>query len=268
MSDIPVGSPPAPPGRHAAPSGWYADPLDTTRERYWDGWQWSRNTRLRDAPQPGQQAHTAATSGHRQDPQRPPGSPRPPVGFFPGQAATTADGVLLAGWWRRAAAAVVDNLITSTLVLIVAFPVWQTLYAGMGAYLDEIIATQRMGGAPPAAPTELLSAQDQLILTAVTLGVGMLYQLLFLRWRSATPGKMLIGLRVVPVDQGRSAEQLTWNTIGLRAAVWVLPGLASFLTLVSLLDVLFPLWHPKRQALHDLIAKTQVIRSDRAARRA
>jgi uncharacterized RDD family membrane protein YckC len=24
--------------------------------------------------------------------------------------------------------------------------------------------------------------------------------------------------------------------------------------------VLFPLWHPKRQALHDLAAKTQVVR--------
>ncbi|HEV2928958.1 MAG TPA: DUF2510 domain-containing protein, partial [Propionibacteriaceae bacterium] len=48
MSDIPVGSPPVPPGRHAAPGGWYADPVDPARERYWDGWQWSRNTRPRE----------------------------------------------------------------------------------------------------------------------------------------------------------------------------------------------------------------------------
>jgi uncharacterized RDD family membrane protein YckC len=30
--------------------------------------------------------------------------------------------------------------------------------------------------------------------------------------------------------------------------------------LITVVDVLFPLWHPKRQALHDLGAKTQVIR--------
>jgi uncharacterized RDD family membrane protein YckC len=40
----------------------------------------------------------------------------------------------------------------------------------------------------------------------------------------------------------------------------VLPSINSFLSLITVLDVLFPLWHPKRQALHDLAAKTQVIR--------
>src|ERR687893_2334959 len=69
MSDIPVGSPPVPPGRHAAPGGWYADPVDPARERYWDGWQWSRNTRPRDvAPFP---------------PPVPPGGPPP---GYPAQA--------------------------------------------------------------------------------------------------------------------------------------------------------------------------------------
>jgi uncharacterized RDD family membrane protein YckC len=31
--------------------------------------------------------------------------------------------------------------------------------------------------------------------------------------------------------------------------------------LITVVDVLFPLWHPKRQALHDMAARTQVIRS-------
>jgi len=30
--------------------------------------------------------------------------------------------------------------------------------------------------------------------------------------------------------------------------------------LITVADALFPLWHPKRQALHDLAAKTQVTR--------
>ena len=54
VSDIPIGSPPVPPGRHAAPGGWYPDPVDPAQERYWDGWQWSRNTRPRaGTQQPG-----------------------------------------------------------------------------------------------------------------------------------------------------------------------------------------------------------------------
>ncbi|WP_198672010.1 DUF2510 domain-containing protein, partial [Desertihabitans aurantiacus] len=50
MSEIPVGSPQPPPGRHAAPGGWYPDPVDQRRERWWDGWQWSRDVRERQAP--------------------------------------------------------------------------------------------------------------------------------------------------------------------------------------------------------------------------
>ncbi|RYZ27722.1 MAG: DUF2510 domain-containing protein, partial [Propionibacteriaceae bacterium] len=70
MSDIPVGSPPAPPGRHAAPGGWYPDPLDLARERYWDGWQWSRNTRDSEVPPAYRQA---------------PGTPAAPSGPYGGQ---------------------------------------------------------------------------------------------------------------------------------------------------------------------------------------
>ena len=97
-------------------------------------------------------------------------------------------------------------------------------------------------------------------MTSVTLVVGILYHAGFLRWKSATPGKLICGLRVVPVDHGRDPGPLAWNSIGIRAAVWVLPGISSFLALITLVDVLFPLWHPKRQALHDMAAKTQVVR--------
>jgi uncharacterized RDD family membrane protein YckC len=33
-----------------------------------------------------------------------------------------------------------------------------------------------------------------------------------------------------------------------------------FLLFFRVIDVLFPIWNPKRQALHDIAAKTQVIR--------
>jgi uncharacterized RDD family membrane protein YckC len=107
---------------------------------------------------------------------------------------------------------------------------------------------------------DLISGSSQLILTSVTLAVGMLYHVGFLRWKSATPGKLLCGLRVVPVDRGRDPGPLAWSSVFIRAGVWVLPAINSFLSLITLVDVLFPLWHPKRQALHDMAAKTQVVR--------
>jgi len=37
------------------------------------------------------------------------------------------------------------------------------------------------------------------------------------------------------------------------------PGALGLLVVFKLIDALFPLWHPKRQTLHDLAAHTQVV---------
>nr|WP_294693437.1 RDD family protein [uncultured Friedmanniella sp.] len=327
MSGIPVGSPPVPPGRHAAPSGWYADPLDPAQERYWDGWQWSRNVRAREggapvappaaapgqppqpgyppSPQPGYppqseyppqggysqqpgyppQAYPGyppqqdgfPQSGYPQYPQQPgyPPSGQPgyaPQGYpgyppaqqpqgRPGQAAFTADGVPLAGWWRRVLATVVDNLVVTLLATLASLPILLPLVDRVSAYFAEVVAAAEQGLPQPVLdPQSLIPASDQFLLTAVGVSINFLYQLLFLRWRSATPGKQLCGLRVVPVDEGRATGRLSWRSVVTRALVWAAPGLNLLLGLFQLLDVLFPLWHPKRQALHDILARTQVVR--------
>jgi uncharacterized RDD family membrane protein YckC len=261
VSDIPVGSPPAPPGRHAAPSGWYPDPVNSAQERYWDGWQWSRNTRPRAA---------APNAGYGQAPYGSypaPNMTRPPLGYAGPRPATvqatmTADGVPLASWWWRVLAVLVDHVILTAIVIVITFPVWESLYATLTSYFNTMLEAQQSGAAPPPplVATDLISGSSQLILTSVTLGVGMLYHVAFLRWKSATPGKLLCGLRVVPVDHGRDPGPLAWNSVGIRAAVWVLPGISAFLSVITVIDVLFPLWQPKRQALHDIAAKTQVVR--------
>jgi uncharacterized RDD family membrane protein YckC len=260
VSDIPVGSPPAPPGRHAAPSGWYPDPVNSAQERYWDGWQWSRNTRPID---------TAAPTGSRygQSPYAqypPPNSIRPAyAGPRTGslQATTTADGVALASWWWRALAAIIDYLIISAIVGVLTFPIWRSLYGAWTSYFNGVLEAQRQGVPPPTVSlTDLISGSSQLILTLATIAVAMLYHVGFLRWKAATPGKMLGRLRVVPVDRGLDPGPLSWSSAVIRSAIWVLPGISSFLSLITVMDALFPLWHAKRQALHDLAAKTQVIR--------
>ena len=182
---------------------------------------------------------------------------------------TTADGVPLAGWWWRVLAAVIDYVLLSTVVTIVAAPVWLPIYEAFAAYLEAVVEAAQAGAtAPPVMdPNQLVPVRAQVILTAVSVGLGMLYHVTFLRWKGATLGKLACRLRVVPVDRGRDPGPLSWNAVGIRAAVWVLPGISSLLALFTVVDALFPLWHPKRQALHDLAAKTQVVKRGVPAQR-
>lgn len=288
-SEIPVGSPPVPPGRHAAPSGWYPDPANAAQERYWDGWQWSRNTRPR-ASQPtdqrpsGQRQPSAQQQPYGQQPsgqqqpyaQQPYGQPQGgPQGWGaqPGQSgypagrplvpvASTADGVPLAGWWWRVLAIVIDGLIVGVVSALLSLPIYLRLARALGDYINASLRAAEQGLPMPAQPevNALLSSTDQVILVLVSFVVQTLYIIAFLRWRSATPGKLVVGLRVVPVDRGRSTDPLAWSAVVARALVWTVPDLQPLLIVVRAADVVWPLVNPKRQALHDLAARTQVVK--------
>jgi uncharacterized RDD family membrane protein YckC len=266
VSDIPIGSPPVPPGRHAAPGGWYPDPVDAAQERYWDGWQWSRNTRPREA---SSRRAAPARSGDLGAERVIDGGPRPGSAPLPyGRAETrpvprTSDGVPLAGWWWRVLAVVIDNMITSTLTAIVLGPIYLKLVRNVSDLVNAIVAAARAGQTtpPPAVTaTELLSPREQLIVLVVSLTLQMLYLVGFWRWKAATPGKLVCGLRIVPFDHGRSSARLAWRAILIRAAIWVLPAAQSWLLPLKLIDALFPLLHPQRLAIHDLAARTQVVK--------
>lgn len=71
-----------------------------------------------------------------------------------------------------------------------------------------------------------------------------------------TPGKQVLGIRVVRTD----AEALTASTALLRELVG--RGLLGLVPFYSVLDVLFPLADTRRQALHDKLASTFVVRAD------
>ncbi len=289
-SEIPVGSPPVPPGRHAAPSGWYPDPINRANERYWDGWQWSRTTRPNEnvpppaapagpawspqAPQDqqpyGQQGYGQqpyGQQGYGQQPYGQQGYGQQPYGQQGGAYAAkpvplTEDGVPLAGWWWRALAIALDGLIVGVISSLLALPIYLRLATALGDYFQTAMAAAQAGQPMPAQPdvNALLTGTDQLVLLAVGFVVHTLYLVLFLRWRSATPGKLVAGLRVVPVDHGRSTERLGWSTVVVRALVWTVPNLQTFLVVVRIIDALMPLWNPKKQALHDVAAKTQVVK--------
>jgi uncharacterized RDD family membrane protein YckC len=263
MSDIPVGSPPAPPGRHAAASGWYPDPLDGRQERYWDGWQWSRTTRVREG---GPAAPPSWPAGP--PPQQVPGygqsaaTPYAPPVAAARPGLRTADGVPVASWWWRVLAALLDGLFTGVVGVLLSLPFLRDMFTALSAFWTEAVRAAQAGQPPPPTPevSGLVSTADQVLIGLIALVVGLAYHVIFLRLRGATPGKQICGLRVVPVDRGLDRGALAWGSVLVRALVWVVPGVWSPLFLVTVADVLLPLWHPRRQALHDLAAGTQVVR--------
>ncbi|MFW6598624.1 RDD family protein [Propionibacteriaceae bacterium Y2011] len=267
--EIPVGSPPAPPGRHAAPGGWYADPVDEARERYWDGWQWSRQTREAEArhgrTRPVAAEPTPAPAGQNAPGARGAGNP-PEVQVGgdgrPVAQTMTADGVRLAGWWHRAGAILIDWLLVGLIINLSLMSIYLRVSERLQPLMEQMFTEALEGRAvTPLNVAEVMSAQEQLIISMVTVGIGLCYNALLLKWRGATVGKMITGLRVVPTGEGRAVPGLTWRAAVLRAVIWVVPAQHACLLPVRVIDVVMPVRHPLRQALHDMVAGTQVIRS-------
>ena len=126
------------------PSGWYDDPADTSRLRYWDGILWTDRTVPKESPTAG-----ASTIGRTVDPYAAPGAPgapgssvqppsyppaltpygQPPAGRDYGAAPTyqwrpsgptTPDGVPLAQWWQRLLASILDSIIVQVVGAVLA----------------------------------------------------------------------------------------------------------------------------------------------------
>ena len=83
-------------------------------------------------------------------------------------------------------------------------------------------------------------------------------------WKQATPGKLILGLRVRLRDR---PGPMTIGTVLLRWAgqfgvgiLGLLPVVGCLSFIYSVLDYLWPLWDDKNQAIHDKIAKTNVVR--------
>lgn len=139
-----------------------------------------------------------------------------------------------AGLGRRLIAALLDSLIV--MVLAVLAMVLAALAAFVGGTAAGEVTRQVKLLALGASPL-------------VGVAVGLAYHLLCWAQGGQTPGKMLMGIRVV----GQEGEEIGYGRAFLRVVgslLALLPLGAGFLMIV---------FHPRRRGLHDLLAGTYVI---------
>jgi uncharacterized RDD family membrane protein YckC len=267
------------------PSGWYDDPQDPSQLRYWDGVVWSSHVSPKVSPtvqqstigmpygvtpaaarhQPSGPQNPPAVPGQSPSPQDQgqPGGQWPASGQGPGGApqlgwqshpATTPDGVALSGWWLRVLARLLDGIFT----FLIALPLTGWFYY---RYLSEAIswsrdvASRSESGAPPVfsfPPWDVL--QYVFMAGLIYFVVAGVYEVYFLTRSGATPGKKIAGISVRARNE---AGPPSTRAALIRTGVYY--GLSLVSALANLLDVLWPLWDDKRQAIHDKAAATNVV---------
>jgi uncharacterized RDD family membrane protein YckC len=233
--------------------GWHPDPTQSSSGpqyeqpallRYWDGNRWTEHTAPAQAPA-SSQVYAA-----------------PQVYGGPPAEATTPDGVPLAGWWWRALALIIDVLILSAILVAVAFPWVSDVTSSYGDWFDEVLSSDGGGVGTRELQDEI--AGPLLVIGAINIALGFVYNVGFLRWKQATPGKLMLGLRVrlreTPGPMSLGTVLLRWVGQYAVGIVSLVPFVGSIGGLYSIVNYLWPLWDSKKQALHDKLAKTNVVR--------
>ncbi|MDX6309852.1 MAG: hypothetical protein QOI06_2898 [Nocardioidaceae bacterium] len=255
-------------------AGWYDDPRDASRLRYWDGDAWTDHVAPRvpaappaaqvpqwqypGAPQSQQQDwRYGAPVEQQQQPQQ--WQPQQAPGWPPVKGPTTPDGVRITSWVKRLLARILDGFI----VFFASVPfTGYFIYRYFQAISDQVDKSST----PSFFPTgEVLRWELWLVAVLLVLQVG--YETFSLyRW-GATPGKRILKISVRTWEQG---GRLPWSVIGRRvgfiyglSALGLVPVVGLLTGVVGLLDYLWPLWDNRRQALHDKVAGTVVVEGPR-----
>jgi uncharacterized RDD family membrane protein YckC len=240
-------------------AGWYKDPWPGPPGgppllRYWDGRQWTDHARTEaEVMQP---AYGGGAAGAYAPPTSRLGASTP---------ATTPDGQLLAGWWQRVWAYLLDGFIVLIIGGLLASPWLGDVADAFREFLDQAVRDAEAGRqTTDTSAFEQQVAAPILIIGMIYLVVGFVYQVGFLMALQATPGKLALGLRVRLRE--RPGRMPLWTVLVRWASQFgysilnVVPFVGSVLWIYGLLDDLWPLWDGKKQALHDKIARTNVVR--------
>ncbi|HET7476229.1 MAG TPA: RDD family protein [Dermatophilaceae bacterium] len=189
---------------------------------------------------------------------------------------TTLDGVPLAGWWQRVLARVLDWFVVLLASLPLTWGSYQAASSSLARYVEEVVRAAEAGGSTaPVVPDLLVSSLGRAtLLTAVVYAV---YEIGLITAVGATVGKRVVGISVRPVERPGppplAQAVLRWLVKDLSRLASVVSSLSPLLSVFSLLgsvfglvDSLWPLWDPRRQALHDKAARTQVVKGSQRRR--
>ncbi len=235
------------------PAGWYPDPAGSGGQRYWDGGNWSQvtrpaNTRPGDYVPEQEQATGYSPHGQTQTSQNTTAG-QPAWGQQDEQSMTRRP--VLAGFWWRVLAVILDSLILAIPVGLIVVTVLPGPVADLSQYFDDSLNAGLTGGVPPALPDGALTSIN--LLTAVLFFV---YRTLMVALRGGTLGKLIVGLRVLKVDAPVGTNP-TWGVSALRAAS---AAVFEQIPVANIIDPLVMLFTPRKQTLHDMIARTIVIK--------
>jgi uncharacterized RDD family membrane protein YckC len=150
------------------------------------------------------------------------------------------------GFWIRFGARMIDGLIFMVPLLIFA-----------ALFIPNLLRATRQAGKSASVPNPAFAAFGFITFFLVFFLAGGCYEILMLKYRSATLGKMACGLKVIRSD-GRS---LSWGVSFGRFFMWnvvtsSIPYINTVLMLVS--SIMLGVDDEKR-ALHDRVCDTRVI---------
>lgn len=259
--------------------GWHPDPVppqpgQPAQLRYWDGTRWTEHTAPAQPPAEAASAYGAAPTYAA--PTYAPAQGEPYGASYGAYTAayggakppaTTPDGVRLAGWWQRVLAYLLDAVIVGVVAGIIALPWVRDIMDTYRDWFDEALDTSGSGSSSTIDTAQLQRdlARPLAFVVGIQLVIGFCYHVGFLMWKQATPGKLAVGLRVrrreVPGPMPFSTVALRWLGQFGVGILGLVPFVGSVTGLYSLLDVLWPLWDGPKQAIHDKVAKTNVVRA-------
>jgi uncharacterized RDD family membrane protein YckC len=255
--------------------GWYPDPADPGTTRYWDGEGWA------DQPVAEQPTGQPQPAGRPQPAQvqtaPPPMSPapgqQPPAPGYPGPAKppwwpdnlayppmgpVAPYGLALASPGRRLAARAID--LAALIVLNLVFNGW-FLYQWLresAALGQEWLRTGEMDTASWGKVGEL-----GLIISLIAYALWFAYEVPVTHTRGQTLGKILLGLRVIPMEGpgrlpfGRCFRR--WQWFGMPFLLYVCCGIFGFV--LPIIDNIFVATDQTLHlAWHDRTARTYVVR--------
>jgi uncharacterized RDD family membrane protein YckC len=136
------------------------------------------------------------------------------------------------GFWIRFVAVFIDGLIMSVVIVPIMLAL---MFAGGGFNLSN-----------PQNPPNIGLL---LLVYPLILGIVLVYQVYFLSTKSATPGKMAVGLKVVTTD----GQNLTLGRAVGRYFAYLLSGFTLYI------GYIIAAFDQEKRALHDHICNTRVI---------